>query len=188
MYRAASVLHHRLGCLARSNILDNKKKGGGNTQMLEIWKRNCCYSWLHDLRWITYVYALRVRVCMAAGSKAVASRLISSMQTDRPAHAHAHMYSTHAPCFSLAEWQHDYCMQSLHYSTALEGKRGAPRWEATEKRETQEEKNRLFVLAHDAGVLETVWRIMEESIYAGWRCHLLCKERDKWEPEHYKWD
>lgn len=50
------------------------------------------------------------------------SGLEANLQHAR-ARANTHMYSTHASCASLAEWQQDYCMQSLHYSTALKGKK-----------------------------------------------------------------
>lgn len=49
-------------------------------------------------------------------------------------HAHTHTYSQQTSCFSPAEWQHDYCMLSFHYSTALLRKRREHKWKVTRKR------------------------------------------------------
>lgn len=117
-YQGVCWLHHRLISIA--NIL-NMKGRKHYLHILKIWMRQYCYSWLHDLSAITCVCpcvcTVYGSVRVAAGRKAMASRLIFSMHPDRL--THAHMYSMHAPCFSPAEWQHDYCIQSLHYSTAL---------------------------------------------------------------------
>lgn len=86
-------------------------------------------------------------------------------QTNTHTHAHARMYSLQAPHPSLAEWQHDYCMQSLHYSTALGGKRREMRRNRTKE---IQRKRRIGCLC----------RLK--------RPFALQKQKHKWEGSHYK--
>lgn len=71
------------------------------------------------------------------------SGLKANLQHAR-ARANTHMYSTHASCASLAERQHDYCMQSLHNSTALKGEKR----ESTDERQCEETEREDGVCGH----------------------------------------